>query len=85
MISATAGNILTGLLGEFRLRARSSVESYTNGDFSSHSLGRCTCTASISIEHLYRAIYHIYHSNVKEPATQSRDYSMLPRSVLGRR
>lgn len=85
MISATAGNILTGLLGECRLAARSSVESHTDGHFPSHSLRCCTSTASIAIEHLYRAIYHTYHSNVEEPSTESRDYSMLPGSVLGRR
>lgn len=85
MISATAGNILTGSLGECRLAARSSVESYTNGNFPSYSLGRCTSTASIAIEHLYRAIYHTYHSDVKESSTEPWDYSMLPRSVLGRR
>jgi hypothetical protein len=81
MISATAGNILTGLLGECQLAAARSSHTYyhTDDNFPSHSLGRCTRTTAIAITNIYgRAIYYTYHSDVEEPTAEPRNYIMLP-------
>jgi hypothetical protein len=83
MVSATAGNVLTGLLGESG-RAPDPWKPSTNS--SSDTLGCRTSPPTVTIpgpQHF--TVYLSHHPDPKKPPSKPRYHLMLSRSILGRK
>jgi hypothetical protein len=83
MISATAGNVLTGLLGESE-ELPILLKPTTNS--SSDTLGCRTSSFTVTItspQHF--TLYLSHHPNLEKPPSEPRYHLLLSRSILGRK
>ena len=83
MVSATAGNILTGLLGRSGASVAGSSERRC-ADYCSHPprCGACASTVPVAGQQCL-SIYLPYHSNPEEPAPEHWHHRVLSRGILG--
>lgn len=77
MISATAGNILTGLLGELEMIDMHVVEFPLI--LRSHPSGCCSCSLAITIADAEFYTVHLpYHFVAEEPSSECWNHCLLP-------
>lgn len=83
MVSATAGNVLTGLLGESE---ELPILGNPATNRASDTLGCRTSPFTVTIPGLqHLTIYLSHHPNLEKPPSEPRYHLLLSRSILGRK